>query len=129
LHAPRVSYGDQRKAGGRLSRPWHREEKKVAYVDEAGGEVEPREPNAVKLEQFVFDAIPSAENAIVYTTDRAEEFSPVKNAEGVDSPATSRRDQIRRAARWLRDARVEVPMKDGEPDAVIEISPLLATSA
>ena len=42
----------------------------------------------MKLEQFVFDAIPLARNAIVYTTDRAEEFSPVKNAEGVDSPAT-----------------------------------------
>jgi UDP-N-acetylglucosamine/UDP-N-acetylgalactosamine diphosphorylase len=83
----------------------------------------------VKLEQFVFDAIPLAKNAIVYATDRGEEFSPVKNAKGVDSPATSRRDQIRRAARWLRDCGVEVPMRDGEPDATIEISPLLATSA
>ena len=63
----------------------------------------------MKLEQFVFDAIPLAKNAIVYETDRAEEFSPVKNAEGVDSPATCRRDQIRRAARWLREAGVEVP--------------------
>ena len=70
-----------------------------------------------------------AANAIVYTTDRAEEFSPVKNAEGVDSLATSRRDQIRRAARWLRDAGVNLPSKDGEPDATIEISPLFATSA
>ena len=55
-----------------------------------------------EIEQFVFDAIPLAKNAIVLETDRAEEFSPVKNAEGVDSPATSRRDQVRRAARWLR---------------------------
>ena len=39
------------------------------------------------------------------------------------------RDQIRRAARWLREAGVEVPIKDGEPDATIEISPLLAKDA
>ena len=84
----------------------------------------------MNLEQFVFDAIPLAKNAIVYETDRAEEFSPVKNAEGVDSPATCRRDQIRRAARWLREAGVEVPSgAGGEPDATLEISPLYATSA
>src|SRR5262249_10362036 len=77
----------------------------------------------------VFDAIPLAKNAIVYETDRAEEFSPVKNAEGVDSPATSRRDQMRRAARWLKEAGVEIPEKSGEPDAVIEISPLFAVNA
>jgi UDP-N-acetylglucosamine/UDP-N-acetylgalactosamine diphosphorylase len=65
----------------------------------------------------------------VYETDRAEEFSPVKNAEGVDSPQTCRRDQVRRAARWLREAGVEVPTREGEPDAVLEISPLFATSA
>ena len=101
----------------------------MPYVDAGGQTIKPEKPNAVKLEQFVFDAIPLAKNAIVYTTDRAEEFSPVKNAEGVDSPATSRRDQVRRAARWLRDAGVEVANKAGEPDATIEISPMLATSA
>jgi UDP-N-acetylglucosamine/UDP-N-acetylgalactosamine diphosphorylase len=82
----------------------------------------------VKLEQFVFDAIPLAKNAIVYETDRAEEFSPVKNAEGTDSPATSRRDQVRRAARWLQAAHVEVPLDGDEPRATLEISPLFATS-
>jgi UDP-N-acetylglucosamine/UDP-N-acetylgalactosamine diphosphorylase len=97
-------------------------------VDESGNKVNPDKPNAVKLEQFVFDAIPLAKNAIVVETERAEEFSPVKNAEGVDSPATSRRDQIRRAARWLSDAGVVVPTKNGEPDATIEISPLFAAS-
>jgi UDP-N-acetylglucosamine/UDP-N-acetylgalactosamine diphosphorylase len=129
IHALRVSFIERLNQGGRLKLPWHRAEKKVQYVDASGNLVKPDKPNAVKLEQFVFDAIPLAENAMVYTTDRAEEFSPVKNAEGTDSPATSRRDQIRRAARWLRSAGVEVPMKGTEPDAVLEISPLLATSA
>jgi hypothetical protein len=53
----------------------------------------------------------------------------VKNAEGVDSPATCRRDQVRRAARWLREAGVQVPEKNGEPAAAIEISPLCATNS
>jgi UDP-N-acetylglucosamine/UDP-N-acetylgalactosamine diphosphorylase len=129
IHALRVSFIERLNQGGRLKLPWHRAEKKVPYVDDAGNLVKPDKPNAVKLEQFVFDAIPLAENAIVYTTDRAEEFSPVKNADGVDSPATCRRDQIRRAARWLQAAGLEVPSKQGEPDAVLEISPLFATSA
>jgi UDP-N-acetylglucosamine/UDP-N-acetylgalactosamine diphosphorylase len=130
IHALRTSFVERLNAGGRLNLPWHRAEKKVPFVDDSGREIKPEQPNAVKLEQFVFDAIPLARNAIVYTTDRAEEFSPVKNAEGVDSPATSRRDQVRRAARWLREAGVDVPMRsDGEPDATIEISPLHATSA
>lgn len=129
IHALRVSFIERLNHGGRLSLPWHRAEKKVPYIDDTGSLIKPDKPNAVKLEQFVFDAIPLAKNAIVYTTDRAEEFSPVKNAEGVDSPATCRRDQIRRAATWLRNARIEVPVKGGEPDVLLEISPLFATSA
>ena len=128
IHALRVSFVERLTASGRLELPWHRAEKKVPYVDERGNAIKPQSPNAVKLEQFVFDAIPLAKNAIVYETERAEEFSPVKNAEGVDSPATSRRDQVRRAARWLRSAGVEVPEKDGEPDATLEISPLYAVT-
>jgi UDP-N-acetylglucosamine/UDP-N-acetylgalactosamine diphosphorylase len=129
IHALRVSFVERLNASGKLNLPWHRADKKVPFVDDNGNTVKPDKPNAVKLEQFVFDAIPLAKNAIVYTTDRAEEFSPVKNAEGVDSPATCRRDQIRRAARWLKDAGVEIPAKNGEPDVTLEISPLYATSA
>jgi UDP-N-acetylglucosamine/UDP-N-acetylgalactosamine diphosphorylase len=129
IHALRVSFIERLNEGGRLTLPWHRAEKKVPYVDATGALVKPETPNAVKLEQFVFDAIPLANNAIVYTTDRAEEFSPVKTADGLDSPTTCRRDQTRRAARWLQAARVEVPLKNGEPDATLEISPLFATSA
>jgi UDP-N-acetylglucosamine/UDP-N-acetylgalactosamine diphosphorylase len=55
-------------------------------------------------------------------------FTPVKNAEGTDSPATCKRDQVRRAARWLRGAGVPVPETGGDPDATLEISPLYATS-
>lgn len=128
IHALRISF-IERLNSGELNLIWHRAEKKVPYVDEKGTEIKPEKPNAVKLEQFVFDAIPLAKNAIVYTTERGEEFSPVKNAEGVDSPATCRRDQIRRAGRWLREAEIEVPIKDGEPDATIEISPLFAKDA
>lgn len=128
IHALRRSFIERLTSGGALQLPWHRAEKKVPYVNDAGEQVKPDKPNAVKLEQFVFDAIPLAANAIVYTTDRAEEFSPVKNAEGNDSPATCRRDQIRRAARWLREAGVEVPTRAGEPDAVMEIDPLYAVS-
>src|SRR6201999_439407 len=88
IHALRVSFIERLNQGGRLKLPWHRAEKKVPFVDDSGKLVQPEKPNAVKLEQFVFDAIPLAKNAIVYETDRAEEFSPVKNAEGADSPAT-----------------------------------------
>ena len=128
IHALRVSFIDRLTKTGRLELPWHRAEKKVPYIDENGDKVEPTKPNAVKLEQFVFDAIPLAKNAIVYETDRSEEFSPVKNAQGVDSPATSRHDQLRRAARWLREAGVDVPIKRDDPEALIEISGLFAAT-
>ncbi len=128
IHAQRTTFIERLNSGGRLHLPWHRALKKVEHIEERGHEVKPETPNAVKLEQFVFDAIPLARNPIVFETDRAEEFSPVKNAEGVDSPATCRRDQIRRATRWLHRAGIDVPIKNDEPDAVIEISPLFAVS-
>jgi UDP-N-acetylglucosamine/UDP-N-acetylgalactosamine diphosphorylase len=129
IHALRVSFVERLNEGGRLKLPWHRAEKKVPFVNDRGARIKPEKPNAVKLEQFVFDAIPSAKNAMVYTTERAEEFSPVKNAEGVDSADTCRRDQIRRAGRWLTQAGVSVPMRRDDPDAKIEISPLFAVAA
>jgi len=129
IHALTISFIESLNSGGPLRLPWHRAEKKVPALDERDVLVKPDRPNAVKLEQFVFDAIPLAANPLIYITDRAEEFSPVKNAEGVDSPATCRRDQIRRAARWLGACGVEIPQTYGEPDATLEISPLFALNA
>jgi UDP-N-acetylglucosamine/UDP-N-acetylgalactosamine diphosphorylase len=129
IHALCVSFIERLNHGGQLKLPWHRAEKKVPFVDEQGKPVKPDKPNAVKLEQFVFDAIPLAKNAIVYETERGEEFSPVKNAEGVDSPATCRRDQVRRAVRWLREAGVHIAQTNSQPDATVEISPLFAPTA
>jgi UDP-N-acetylglucosamine/UDP-N-acetylgalactosamine diphosphorylase len=116
--------------GAAATLPWHRAEKKVATVDESGAPLEPDRPNAVKLEMFVFDAIPLAANPIVLYTPREEEFSPVKNADGADSPATSRRDMTRRAARWLAACGVRVPADaGGDPTNAVEISPRFALDA
>ncbi len=108
--------------------PWHRASKKVSTVDLASGTfVAPDSPNAVKLEMFVFDALPLARTTMLLRTERSERFSPVKNATGVDSVATAKRDLVRRAASWLAECGVSVPMTaDGEPDGVVEISPLYA---
>jgi UDP-N-acetylglucosamine/UDP-N-acetylgalactosamine diphosphorylase len=110
--------------------PWHRAVKKMPYIDRTGKRVEPDSPNAVKLESFIFDAIPLARKPMLLETVRTEEFSPVKNATGVDSAQTARRDMNRRAAVWLETAGVAVPRReDGEPDGVFEISPLFALDA
>ncbi len=112
---------------GDLKLPYHRAVKKVPYLDAAGKIIKPTEPNAVKLEQFVFDAIPLAKNSIVLQTKREEEFSPVKNAEGVDSAVTGRRQLVARAARWLEKAGIYVERDaQGQPAAGVEISPLRA---
>jgi len=116
---------------GSIALPWHRAEKKVPYIDLASGErIVPERTNAVKTELFVFDALPLARQTLVLRQDRGECFSPVKNAEGVDSAATARRDLSRRAARWLETCGVNVPRtSDGEPDGVFEISSMLALDA
>ncbi|TVQ59934.1 MAG: UDPGP type 1 family protein [Phycisphaerales bacterium] len=115
-------------AGKGFALPYHRAEKKVACVDpESGRPVVPAAPNAVKLEAFVFDAIPLCERSVVLETSRIEEFAPIKNAEGADSPETSRRVQTQRAAAWLEACGVDVPRDaDGEPDCTLEISPRTA---
>ena len=108
------------KGGGAL--PFHRADKKIATVDASGKPVKPEKPNGVKFELFVFDALPSASNPVVIETKRSDDFSPVKNAEGVDSPKTCRDDQVKLFLHWLRTQGVEGP---GDPSQIaLEVSPL-----
>lgn len=116
------------KADGRFALPYHRAHKKVSYLDvKSGKKVTPDAPNAIKLETFVFDALPLARKTVILETERTEEFAPVKNAEGADSPATSQRLQSERAARWLEERGVKIPRDEkGQVAAIIELSPLMA---
>ncbi|MFG0293008.1 MAG: UTP--glucose-1-phosphate uridylyltransferase [Phycisphaerales bacterium JB050] len=118
----------ERITSGDLELPYHRAEKKVPCVDpESGHPIDPTEPNGIKLEMFVFDAIPLCKQSIVYEVERTDEFAPIKNAEGNDSPASSAHLQTERAAAWLEARGVTVPRKpDGSPDCVLEISPRTA---
>ncbi|MBI4717024.1 MAG: UDPGP type 1 family protein [Planctomycetes bacterium] len=110
--------------------PYRRAEKTVPCIDDEGRTVRPTAPNAVKLETFIFDVLPLAENPLLFQIERAEEFSPVKNPTGVDSLESSRRDQIRRACRWLEAAGVAVPRRaDGTPDVDVGIDPGFALEA
>lgn len=105
--------------------PWHIAHKKVPFINLENGElVQPEEPNAYKYEQFVFDVLPLASNSLVVECDRNEEFAPIKNAEGDDSPTSSQQLQLDRAMRWLRANSVEV-----SASAKVELSPLTAASA
>ncbi len=104
--------------------PWHIAHKKVPYLDEQGQTVQPDAPNGYKFERFIFDALNYAERAVVLEVDRSEEFSPVKNAEGEDSPSTARRDMTRLFASWLRTAGFSLP--ENVDDMRLEISPLFA---
>jgi UDP-N-acetylglucosamine/UDP-N-acetylgalactosamine diphosphorylase len=116
--------------GEGVALPFHRADKKIATIDDAGRPVKPAKANGVKFEMFVFDALPFARNSIVIETGRADDFSPVKNAEGLDSPKTCREDQLRQFARWLKTAGAVVPTDaTGLPQAAIEVSPLFGYDA
>ena len=97
--------------------------KKVSHINKQGERITPMSPNAYKIESFVFDALPFAENPVVMSVDRAEEFAPVKNPEGVDSIISAKNMQIAQAKRWLIAAGISKDII--ERLEVIEISPLL----
>jgi len=110
--------------------PFHIAKKKVPHVDAAGRPVNPTTENALKFEMFVFDALPMAQRWLVMESPREEEFSPVKNADGVDSPATARRAISNLAGRWLEQAGVTVRRDQaGNVELPLEVSPRFALDA
>lgn len=95
--------------------PVHLAHKKANYLDENGELVEAAEPNAYKCEKFMFDVFHilkgvadkyntlnqgskggekervrrELKDFIIMEVEREQEFAPVKNATGVDSPETA----------------------------------------
>jgi UDP-N-acetylglucosamine/UDP-N-acetylgalactosamine diphosphorylase len=108
------------------SLPFHIARKKVPFIDLATGErIKPDKENAIKFERFIFDLLPSAENAVVVEVDPPNHYAPLKNASGSpsDSPETVKRDLMAMYADWLRKAGAVV-----DAETPVEISPLFADS-
>jgi UDP-N-acetylglucosamine/UDP-N-acetylgalactosamine diphosphorylase len=131
VHLLSVTFAQRLASGDGARLPWHRAHKKVPFVDLASGQtVEPEKPNAFKFECFIFDALSLADRSLTMQVQRVEEFAPIKNAEGEDSPASSHRIQSDRHGAWLEAHGTQVPRRgDGSVDAKIEIGPLAAMEA
>ena len=69
--------------------PYHIAHKKADYINEKGEQVKANEPNAYKFEKFLFDAFEILDNIALLRVKREDEFAPIKNAEGKDSPETA----------------------------------------
>ena len=104
--------------------PLHLAFKKIPYVDEKGALVKPSEPNGYKFEKFIFDILPNAKTATFLAFDPKDEFSPVKNAEGADSPASCKADMQAKWRSWLTECGVTV-----DESVPVEIDPVYALDA
>ncbi len=69
--------------------PYHSAHKKADMTMVDGTVVKATEPNAYKYESFIFDGFKYFNNMTLLRGVRENEFAPVKNAEGKDSPATA----------------------------------------
>ena len=98
--------------------PYHRAIKEVEGLGWGGGS---ERMTGLKFETFVFDSIPLAQKSICMEVAREEEFAPVKNQSGIDSPDTARQAMNGLFRRWLVEAGAGV-----SPQARIEGSPLFA---
>lgn len=69
---------------------YHSAFKKNSYIDENGKEIIPEEPNSYKFESFIFDSFEFFDDIAILRGKREDDFAPVKNKEGVDSPKTAK---------------------------------------
>ena len=74
----------------KIDLPYHVANKKTNYMNEKGEFVEVTEPNAYKFEAFIFDAFNFFDDMSILRGRREEDFAPVKNKEGNDSPNTAK---------------------------------------
>lgn len=69
--------------------PYHIAHKKADYLDKNGVVVHPENPNVFKFETFIFDSWMYFDDIAVLRGKREEDFAPIKNKEGEDSPQTA----------------------------------------
>ena len=69
---------------------YHCARKKNTYIDSDLKEIIPSEPNTLKFEAYIFDGFEYLNDMVILRVNREEEFAPIKNATGVDSPESAK---------------------------------------
>ncbi|NOG44306.1 MAG: UDPGP type 1 family protein [Calditrichaeota bacterium] len=108
--------------------PYHVAQKNIPFIDSNGQLKKSDEKNGYKFETFVFDALAHCENTITLEVKREDEFSALKNKEGIDSEETAIRDMKNLYLSWMKNIGIEIPENFNITDIQIEISPLFAFS-
>jgi UDP-N-acetylglucosamine/UDP-N-acetylgalactosamine diphosphorylase len=103
--------------------PWHSAVKDIVCLKPQGGRLVEESVKGIKFEMFIFDALGFAGRSVTLEVPREEEFSPVKNADGADSPESARAAMLERARSWLVKA---LPGREIPEKLQAEISPLFA---
>ena len=68
--------------------PYHTAVKQCEYKDENGDLIKEK---VYKFEKFIFDGFVYFDDMTILRVQREEEFAPIKNKEGVDSPQTAKK--------------------------------------
>jgi UDP-N-acetylglucosamine/UDP-N-acetylgalactosamine diphosphorylase len=103
IHMLSVNFVEKENISG-FKLPYHIAEKNIPCLDEKGMLIQPPDKNGIKFETFVFDALRDAEKTVSVEVEREQEFSPVKNATGVDSAQSARQSLVDLYAGWLEGA-------------------------
>jgi UDP-N-acetylglucosamine/UDP-N-acetylgalactosamine diphosphorylase len=122
VHALSLDFIAQITDGG-LKLPWHVAKKTIECVNSDGSS---SKVDGMKFETFVFDALGLAKESVTLEVDRAEEFSPVKNRQGSDSPDTAREAMTALHAKWVSEAGLQTPAAGEDGIVAVEVDPLIA---
>lgn len=101
--------------------PFHVAHKKISYTNELGFNVIPEKPNGYKFECFLFDIFSNLSDMAALKVKREEEFAPVKNSCGEDSPKTARELTSNLHKQWLINKGLDCNVLSGK---TVEVSPL-----
>jgi UDP-N-acetylglucosamine/UDP-N-acetylgalactosamine diphosphorylase len=104
-----------------MNLPFHVAHKKISYINELGDNVMPEKPNGYKFECFLFDIFSKLSGMAALKVKREDEFAPVKNSNGEDSPKTASDLILNMHKRWLINKGVDCNILN---DKIVEVSPL-----
>ncbi|MCL1865463.1 MAG: UTP--glucose-1-phosphate uridylyltransferase [Spirochaetes bacterium] len=117
IHLFNIQFISKLTDSGRVKLPYHTAKKKIVGLVDG----KQKELDGYKFEQFVFDALPLTEKNVILEILRGEEFAPVKNASGQDSPDSAKELMTALNRKLLESKGITIPDKVKE----IEISPLI----